>query len=186
LIDDGHPDMAIENLRQSERLLDSLGSTGSAQDRLQRGYNYKTYAEAFAAKADTANEQRYLDLALETFEKVKDDRDLDGKTTAEFAGAINGIGNIHHQKGLYREAIADYRLAIDLLPGYAYAWHDMLLAYFGLAEQGDINLPAMRTALAKTKETGVGWPGLDTKSIARLESILAKYEKKKPSDGNTK
>jgi tetratricopeptide (TPR) repeat protein len=186
LIDDGHPDIAIDNLRESERLLDGAGSVDSAKDRLQRGYNYKTYAEAFAAKADSANEQRYLDLALATFEQVKDDPALNGKTTAEFAGAINGIGNIHYQKGLYRDAIADYRQAVALLPNYAYAWHDMLLAYFALAEQGDIDLPAMRMALTKTKETGAGWPGLDTTRIALLQSILEKYEGQQLPDRNAK
>ena len=177
LIDDGHPDVAISNLEESERLLDGARSGDAAQERLQRGYNYKTYAEAFRAKGDTANELRYLGLALDTFDKVKDDPGLNEKTKTEFAGAINGIGNIHHQIGLYREAIADYRQAVDLLPDYAYAWHDMFLAYFKLAEQGNIDLPAMRMALAKTKETGVGVQGLDTTEIALLESMLAKYEK---------
>jgi tetratricopeptide (TPR) repeat protein len=186
LIEDGHPDLAIQNLRESERLLDGRRSGDTAQDRLQRGYNYKTYAQAFGAKGDTTNELRYLGLALDTFNQVKDDPALNEKTTTEFAGAIHGIGNIHHQIGLYREAIADYRRAVDLLPNYAYAWYDMFLAYYELAKQGDIDLPAMRMALGKTKETGAGVPGLDTTEIAQLESMLAEYEKQKLPDRNMK
>lgn len=177
LIEDGHPDLALANLQQSERLLGDIHTENSAEERLQRGYNYKTYAQAFAAKGDLKQEEQYLDLALKTFEQVKSDPNLDGKTTNEFAGAINGIGNLHHQRGQYRESIVDYKLATSMLPGYAYAWHDMFLAYFELARQGEVDLPAMRNALERTKETGAGWPGLDARTIAQLESMLAEFDK---------
>jgi tetratricopeptide (TPR) repeat protein len=177
LIDDGHPDLAIGNLQQAERLLDNIHTENSAKDQVQRAYIYKTYAQGFAAKGELKQEQHYFDLALKTFEQVKNDPNLDGKTTNEFGSAINGIGNIHYQRGQYRESIADYKLATSLLPTYAYAWHDMFLAYFQLAKQGDVDLPAMRNALERTKETGAGWPGLDAKTITLLESMLAQFER---------
>jgi len=176
LIEDGHPDVAIANLEQTERLLGDIHTETSAKDRLQRGYNYKTYAQGFAAQGDTKREQEYLDLALKTFEQVKNDPKLDDKTTSEFAGAINGVGNIHFQRGQYRESIADYQVATSMLPNYAYAWHDMFLAYYAMAKQGEVDLPGMRKALARMKETRAGWPGLDTGNVARLESMLAEVE----------
>jgi tetratricopeptide (TPR) repeat protein len=177
LIEDGHPDLALDNLQQAERLLGDIQTDNSAKDRLQRGYIYKTYAQGFAASGDVDHEQQYLGLALKTFEEVKSNPNLDKKTTREFAGAINGIGNIHYQRGQFRESIADYQLATSLVPDYAYAWHDMFLAYFALAKIGEVDLPAMRKALGKTKENAAGSPGLDAKRMAQLEAMLAQFER---------
>jgi hypothetical protein len=52
----------------------------------------------------------------------------------------------------------------------------MLIAHFQHAEQGEVNLPAMRNALERIKGTGTGLPGLDAKYIAQLESMLARFE----------
>jgi tetratricopeptide (TPR) repeat protein len=89
---------------------------------------------------------------------------------------MNGMGNLLHARGDYRGAIRDYQVAVSLLPDYAYAWHDMFLAYAQLADRGEVDLTAMRHALAKTKETGKGWPGLTPSDIAQLEDILARVE----------
>ena len=45
-----------------------------------------------------------------------------------------------------------------------------------LADRGEVDLAAMRHALAKTKETGKGWPGLTPSHIAELEAMLARVE----------
>jgi len=177
LIEDGHPDLALENLQQTEQLLGDIQTEKSARALLQRGYIYKTYAQAFAAKGDAEHERQYLDLALSTFEKVKDSPQLDKKTTSEFAGAVNGIGNIHYQRGQIRESITDYQLAVSLMPTYAYAWHDMLLAYFTLAQNGEVDLPAMRNALDKLKQNAAGWQGVDKKRIAQMEAMLKQFER---------
>ena len=186
LIEDGHPDLALGNLQQAERLLGDIKTENLAINRLQRGYIYKTYAQGFAASGDVAHEQQYLDLALRTFEEVKNDPNLDKKTTNEFAGAINGIGNIHHQRRQFRDAIADYQLAVSLAPNYAYAWHDMFLAYFGLAQNGEVEVAAMREALDKAKENAAGWPGLDAKTMRQLEAMLARFERSQAPNPKSK
>jgi hypothetical protein len=53
----------------------------------------------------------------------------------------------------------------------------MFLCYAELAKGGEVDLPAMRLTLAKTKETGKGAPGLDASIIAELERILARFER---------
>ena len=177
LIEQGRPNQALTALREVERRLGETGMDKSAEGLLLRGYLYKTYAQAFSASGDRARADQYLERALKTFGQIKDDKKLQGKTTREFAGAINGIGNIHAQRGQHREAIADYQLATSLMPDYAYAWHDMFLSYAELARAGNVDLPAMRHALRRTKETGVGWPGLDPQHIARMEAMLQEFER---------
>jgi tetratricopeptide (TPR) repeat protein len=177
LLDDGHPDLALNVLRQAEQLLGDIRTESSARNRVQRGFVYKTYAQAFAARGNNQQAEQYLALALRTFEEVKNDPNLDRKTTDEFAGAINGIGNIHYQRGQYKEAISNYRLATSLAPNYAYSWHDMFLAYVELAKRGEVDLAAMRMALDRVKETASGWPGIDATRIAGLERMLADLEK---------
>jgi hypothetical protein len=109
---------------------------------------------------------------LNAFKQVQDSPELEGKTTLEYAGAINGIGNIHYERHQYRDAIANFDIATKLVPGYAYAWHDMFLAYVTLAREGDIDLVGMRKAF----DRGPGWPGLDSEVIAGLETILRGFE----------
>jgi hypothetical protein len=97
---------------------------------------------------------------------------------------MNGMGNLRAARGQHKEAIGDYQVATSLVPTYAYAWHDMFLSYYALAEMGDIHLTAMRRALAKTKKTGSGWPSLGPDHFARLDSMMARVEqanKRRPS-----
>lgn len=100
------------------------------------------------------------------------------KTVRDLAEAANGLGNIYHQQGEYRKAIAKYELATDLIPSYAYAWHDMFAAYLELAKQGDVNLDALRNSLDKVKQTGLGLPGLDADYIAQLDDALSAFDEK--------
>jgi tetratricopeptide (TPR) repeat protein len=170
----GHPDQALDVLQEAERRLAKASANSSAMAVLQHGYLYKTSAEAFQATGDRAHADRYLDLALESFELVTNDPDLTGKTTIEFAGAMNGIGSVRHSRGKYREAIADYQAATTLLPTYTYAWHDMFVAYVDLARTGEVDLPAMRSALDHVKETAGGV--LDANYMATLEAALRRFE----------
>jgi tetratricopeptide (TPR) repeat protein len=173
---DQHPDQALALLQKAEAGLAAASAHPTASLRLQQGYDYKTYGQVFLTKGDQARADRYFDLALQVFEQVKDDPRLEGKTTEEIAGAINGIGNIHFYKQQYRDAIADYQLATSLEPSYAYAWLDMFGAYVALAQRGELDLVAMRRALSRLKQTGAGWPGLDAKYIAKLDATLARFE----------
>jgi tetratricopeptide (TPR) repeat protein len=172
LMDDGQPDQALKLLDDVERRLDDISADSTPQDLIQRGYNYKTYAEAFADKGNKEAVDKYLDRAYNLFKRVRDDsaapRDV-------FAGAINGIGNIHQARGQYPQAIADYQLATDILPNYAYAWHDMFLTYIEMARQGNVDLAGMRHALDETKANAPGEPGLDPEYLTRLEALLNQY-----------
>jgi tetratricopeptide (TPR) repeat protein len=168
LIDAGKYDQAIADLESVQKELENL-STGSTEDRIQLGYTYKTYAEAFASKGQQENADRYSDFALNLFEKVKYDPTA---SSEEQAQAIHGIGNIKHLRGDYRQAIADYKQAISLFAETPYAWYDLFLAYEKLAERGDIDVNAMQDALARSKEID----NLAPDDVQRLEALLAKYE----------
>lgn len=182
LIEGHQPDRAVKNLREAERRLSRVSSGVSATEQLLLGYLYKTYAQAYSTAGDDAQARQYQDKALKTFEKVKDDPKLKEKTTSEYAGAINGIGNIYHARHRYAEAIDAYQLATRLAPDYAYAWHDMFLAYVELAKGGDVHLEAMRDALRRTKEIGLGkYPDLGPAYIAGLEAILKGFEQSSSS-----
>jgi tetratricopeptide (TPR) repeat protein len=174
LIDRGKPEQAVDELREGERRLYNLLAKAPNDVRLilQQGYIHKTFAQAFSAQGDTARANRYLDLALSTFRRVKDE--VSTKERHELAGALNGIGNVQYANGDYRAAIGSYQAATNLVPNYAYAWHDMFLAYRGLAKQGIRDLEAMRWVLAKVRETGAGL--LDPNTIRAFESDLTSLE----------
>ena len=151
-------------------------------DRIVEGYIYKTLEQAFSAKGDKPQADRYLAKALAVFQALAHETIPEEKTVTQFAGVMNGMGNLRAARGQHREAIGDYRVATLLVPTYAYAWHDMFLSYHALAAQGDVDLAAMREALAKTKVTGwvyalKGWPPFGPAYFARLDTMMARIEK---------
>jgi len=181
LIQGGQSEQSLVVLREAERRLDGVSTESSTDVHLLRGYLYKTFAQALLLTDEKERSDQYLDLALKTFEPIKDDPKL-----SEFASAINGIGNIHLARGRYRKAIADFQLATSLVPDYAYAWHDMFITYFELAKRGEVDLKSMQRALNKIKETGLGLPTLDAKYIASLEAKLADLERSSSQDRTRK
>jgi tetratricopeptide (TPR) repeat protein len=186
LIQSGQSEQAVVALTEAERRLDGVSTESSTDVRLLRGYLYKNFAQALSLTGEKGRSDQYLDLALKTFEPIKNDPKLKSNHPREFASAINGIGNIHLARGQYREAIADFQLATSLVPDYAYAWHDMFVTYFELAKRGEVDLKAMRQALNKTRETGLGLPTLDAKYIASLEAKLADLERSSGQDRTRK
>jgi tetratricopeptide (TPR) repeat protein len=172
LIDAGRLDEALAELVDAEKQLDKI-STGSAQDRNQRGYTYKTYAQVFREKRDYAESVRYADLAQNLFQLVRDDP----KTTPqELARAIHGIGNIKHLRGDYEGAIAEYRAAIAIFPRTPYGWYDLFIAYRDRAEEGKVvDVTAMREAFQQTKDND----SLSLDEVDALQRILARYEEDK-------
>ncbi len=175
LIEENQPDRAMAALDDATRHLGAISEDSPVSDRLALGYIYKTYAQIFSAKRDQARADDYLDKAEAIFKSIA--HGPQGATAVQYADAIHGIGNIHHARNEYRQAIDDYKIATTILPTYAYAWYDMFLCYAELAKGGEVDLPAMRLTLAKTKETGKGAPGLDASIIAELERILARFER---------
>jgi len=177
-ISDGNPDLAIALLGDAARQLGDITSKSSVDDRIVQGYIYKTLQQAFSAKGDNSRAEEFLTKALDVFGGIASETIPEGNSIRRFAETMNGMGNLNAARGQYREAIGNYRVAISLVPGYAYAWHDLFLSYYALAEQGDLNLPALRQALEKTKQTGVGWPNLVPEYFARLDKMMARFDQK--------
>jgi tetratricopeptide (TPR) repeat protein len=172
-IDEGNPDLAVTVLNDAEYQLGNISKERSVDDRIVQGYIYKTFEQAFASMGDKARAQEYLAKALTVFQELAHETIPEGKTTMRFAEVMNGMGNLRAAQGQHREAIGNYQVATALVPSYAYAWHDMFLSYHALAEQGEFHIAAMRKALAKTKQTGEGWPPFGPQYFARLDSMMA-------------
>ena len=145
---------------------------------LQLGYLYKTLGQAFDAAGQRAEANRYLGLALALFNRVGGSSAVQ---TSEKAGALNGLGNVLHERGDLEGAIRLYRLALELEPGYAYAWHDLLAALLLKARAGEVDLPGLETALARLQATGAGLPGLGADHMAQLEAQVADWRAPRPA-----
>ncbi len=94
--------------------------------------NNKTFAQAFAKRGDSAQVNKYTELALNLFQQVRRD------TTAsdqEHARALHGTGNIEYIRFQYHAAIDDYKLATEADPDTPYAWYDAFLAYAGAMQE---------------------------------------------------
>jgi tetratricopeptide (TPR) repeat protein len=174
LIQESRVDRAVEELQEGFSLmmeLIQLAPPGLHLD-AQLGYLYKTLAQAFDAAGDRTQADHYLDLALSAFQRVKDT----GGDVTDIASALNGVGNVYHARDELEKAIRYYRLALELEPRYAYAWHDLFGAADAMARKGTVDLETMRESLAKVIETGTGLPGLGNDKIAMLRSNLAYWE----------
>jgi tetratricopeptide (TPR) repeat protein len=88
----------------------------------QRGYVSKTLAQISETLNDQVNRQKYYEEAAKLFQHVI-------KLQPNNPGARNGLGNIEHALGNIDAAIANYQQAIDLLPYYTAAHHDLALAF---------------------------------------------------------
>jgi tetratricopeptide (TPR) repeat protein len=175
-IDDGNPDLAIALLNDAARQLGDITRESPVDDRIVQGFIYKSLEQAFSAKGDNAQADIYLEKALAVFQALAHETIPEGTSVKRFAETMNGMGNLRAARGQHREAIGDYQVATSLVPTYAYAWHDMFLSYYSLADQGDVHLTAMRQALAKTKQTGSGWPQLGPDRFAQLDRMMARIE----------
>jgi tetratricopeptide (TPR) repeat protein len=172
-IDEGNPDLAIAALNDAEHQLGNISKESPVDDRIVQGYIYKTFEQAFAAMGNTVKAKEYLAKALAVFQDLAHETIPEGKTTRRFAEVMNAMGNLRAAQGQHREAIGNYQVATALVPSYAYAWHDMFLSYYALAEQAEFHIAAMRKALAQTKRTGEGWPPFGPEYFARLDDMMA-------------
>jgi tetratricopeptide (TPR) repeat protein len=175
-INTGDYDRAIAALKDAERRLGDVTEQSPVGDRIVLGYIYKTFEQAYSAKGDKVQAQDYLSKAIAVFQALATETSPEGETAVRFAEAMNGLGNMRAAQDQHREAIVNYKIATTVLPRYAYAWHDMFLSYYRLAEQGEFHLAEMRRALAKTKKTGVGWPAFGPKYFAGLDSMMENVE----------
>src|SRR4029077_2150949 len=186
LIREGKTERALEELNEGTELMMALLDVlpGEQDLDLQLGYIYGALADEFEAAGNNQMAERYLDLQLGIFERVKEDLSAAEYLTGEAATTIKGIGEVYSRRGHLERAIEYYRTALEIDPGYQYAWHDLFGAYVAMAERGRIDLDAMRSALQKTRETSAGpqrgtqVPGLDLEYLQSLEAHLRHWVKK--------
>ena len=150
LINEQRLDRALDELHAGHKLLMVLMDMAPTDIHLgeQLGDLYKTPGQTFSAADDIENVNRYIGLAANVFERS---------------------GNLYHQRGNLAQAVNMYRQAVRLQPEYAYAWHDLFVAYDALASRsGQVLLDAMREAVTRMKETGQGMPGFSAQYILTL------------------
>jgi tetratricopeptide (TPR) repeat protein len=176
LIQEGHADRAVEELQRAESEIQAASERDSIDYRITLAFVYKTFADAYRAQSEQTKSAEFTDKAMALFKGVSQNGAPGEKSAKQVAEAILGVGNVLQQRNQYREAIENYRLAIAILPTYAYAWHDLFSCYLALAQNGEVDLDSMRLALEKTAQTGKGWPNLDEAYIASLRGMLAQYE----------
>jgi tetratricopeptide (TPR) repeat protein len=180
LIQDRKLDRATEELHEGSDLLMALLDLlpGDTALDAQLGYLFGTTGQAFHAAGDVEQTDRYLDLAMSVFERVKANPALFHERPLDIASAIKGIGGVYYERGDPVAAIQHYRTALEIDPLYCYAWHDLFLAYHELARRGTINLAAMQEAIDKTRETGAGLPGLGADKFKALEHLLRGWQQR--------
>ncbi|MGC9396960.1 MAG: tetratricopeptide repeat protein [Anaerolineae bacterium] len=92
-----------------------------------RGYIAKTLAQIYEARGNLSERQTYYDEAARFFSHVVQ---LDPNNAA----AHNGLGNVEYARGNLDRAIAAYRRAVELIPYYTAAYHDLALTFEGKME----------------------------------------------------
>lgn len=121
-------DIDAQNYKAAIEKLDDARGAAMHTDPLdpnaltQRGYIAKTLAQVAEAKNDQPKRQKYYEEAAKLFQHVV-------QLEPNNAGAHNGLGNIEHALGNIDAAIAAYQRAIDLVPNYTAAHHDLALAF---------------------------------------------------------
>jgi len=184
LLNQGEQDRALDELRTGLESLEILfeESRGEASLQIRAGYFYKSIAAAFKVAGQSEQAEDFDARAMRIFFFIAYGLALGAKTVHDHVSALNGVGNIHYARGNYTAAIKHFELATRIDPAYCYAWHDMFIAYYALAHQGDIQLDKMRQALEKTRETGEGQPGLGKTYFVRLEELFSEFDPAKIID----
>jgi tetratricopeptide (TPR) repeat protein len=164
----GEIDRAFEVLDETFDLVMALIDflPGDAGLEMRLGYLYKDLAQVFEQR-NRARFDRYVDSGLQTFQRLVERR----LTDLDLAGSWNGLGNMHLLRRDFDRAVACCSRAVELVPDYAYAWADLLLGLEGQADAGRANLPEMRRALKRLRETGRG-DALLAPHIARAEASI--------------
>jgi tetratricopeptide (TPR) repeat protein len=182
LMGQNQPDRAIEELNEGTELMMALLDIvpGERELDLQLGYMYAAMGRYFEDARDRTRSDRYLDLAAAIFQRVKDEVERDDEASDELASVIKGLGEIYYNRGELEPAIHYYRAALDLVPEYSYAWHDLFGALYEKARRGSIDLEALRQALEMTKQTSLSsagrHPGLGEDHLAQMDRWLQECE----------
>jgi tetratricopeptide (TPR) repeat protein len=166
---DGRVADALKSLQEAAAFLEPRVKANPNHSglNLQIGYILKTRGDALRSQ-NSAQAENLLREALERFRFVVNEIPSGQKTVADLANAMNGIANISYIRGDAKSAIKCGERATSLEPTYAYAWHDLLLAYMALAKEGDVQIEKMRDALEHLRRTSTGLPGLSEDHLASL------------------
>jgi tetratricopeptide (TPR) repeat protein len=171
---EGKVSEAMDRLRRSQVLLGRalVETPADSQVRLLNGYLLKTLAQVSAEAGDEAAASEYTSRAERIFRLLVADLPADESSVTDLASAINGLGNVYHARAQYDAAITCYEQATDLVPTYAYAWHDMFGAYVALAAQGDIRLDELERSYARLRAVASSAPGLRPEYLDELGERL--------------
>ena len=169
LVEEQQLDRATDELREGSELLLALLELSPGDVRLdaQLGYLYGTLAQSFEMAGDRQMADRYVELATTVFQRILESP-LE-ENVAEVASALNGLAGILSRRGQYDEAIKLFREVVAAVPGYAYAWHDMVAALDLRARQGQIDVSLMLEAVDQVRATGLGQPGLSASHVEDLQ-----------------
>ena len=178
LVEAGALDRAMDELREGLLLVATLLAEAPTDIRLRLhlGFVHKALAQVFEAAGDEEQATAQIGLAEEIFRFVREEVSGDEKTALDVANAIHGLGNVDHQRGDYRAAIAKYELAVSIYPGQVYSWHDMFGAYHELAKRGGTDIAAMFRSYENVKRCEAAATRIGGQQVARLERILAQLE----------
>jgi hypothetical protein len=104
---DGKTERALEELNEGTELMMALLDFVPGEQALdvQLGYIYGAVAEEFHATGKQEMAERYRDLQLGIFRRVKDDLTADEYLTGTAASAIKGIGEVYYSRGDPDQAI---------------------------------------------------------------------------------
>lgn len=178
LIEEGRTDRATEELNEGSELLMALLDLlpGDATLDAQLGFLFSTTAQAFQAENQPEDAERYFDLAVSVFERVRANPVVFRDRPLDLASAIKGLGGVYYERDDPETAIRYYREALAVVPDYAYAWHDLFLALVVLANRGDVQLAALRESFEKTERLGRHMPGIGAAQTERLERQLIRFD----------
>jgi tetratricopeptide (TPR) repeat protein len=161
---------------QRARLAQALALTPSdIQLRLAHGYVLKTLAQASSRAGEERAADDYLRNAESIFRLVLRDLPADPATQSEIASAVNGLGNILAERGDHAEAVTLYREAVRLVPGYGYAWHDLVGSLLALAADGDLRADELDWAWEGLVAAAPGYPGLEPARLDVLRGEIERY-----------
>jgi tetratricopeptide (TPR) repeat protein len=175
LLTRGEPEAALAALEPARLLLAAALREAPTSFRLKvlLGYVFKSEAQA---TPDPEARSRYLGQAAEVFTLVVEDAPREPALANEFAGAVNGLGNVYAEQGDYDRAIAQYRIALEVAPSYAYAWHDLFLALDAKASAGEVDLVELRNAYDNLERYAGPYPNLEPAYLEQLRRLLERWE----------
>lgn len=141
--------------------------------RVLDGYLLKAIAQAYASSGRQDAAISCLQRAETIFGLILRDPPTDADTRSDIASALNGLANTLAERGRHAEAVPLYQKAIQMEPGYGYAWHDLFLSLSALAAEGDLRSDDLDEAWEGLLTSAPGQPGLES---SHLEILRADYE----------